>query len=92
MQFSAYLSGPLPEVAPHKLSRTLAMAALRCGLARKIGQNAVQIVNGMSIRQVKDYLRGTGTGPAQIERINPPGYHCLPYTFPLPYDLLRHYQ
>jgi len=90
MQFSVYLSGPLPEAAPHKLSRTLAMAALRCGLVRQIGQNAVQIVNGMSIRQVKDYLRGTGSG--EIERINPPGYHCLPYTYPLPLHILEHYQ
>lgn len=91
MQFSAYLSGPLPEKAPHKLSRVLAELAVDCRIARKIGQNAIQIVNGMTIRQVKDYLRGCASRP-EIERLNPPTYHVLPYTYPLPLHILEHYQ
>jgi hypothetical protein len=55
------------------------------GLARKVGLRAIQITSGMSIRQVKEYLRGSGV-------LNPPTYHCLPYTYPLPAAILERYQ
>lgn len=89
MQFSAYLQGPLPEKAPHRISHVLALEAVRRGLARKIGLRAIQILSGMTIRELKDYLRGSS---AAIESINPPGYHVLPYTYPLPLHILEHYQ
>jgi hypothetical protein len=89
MQFQAYLSGPLPEKAPHRISHVLALEAVKRGLARKVGLRAIQILSGMSIRELKDYLRGSS---GLLERINPPGYHCLPYTYPLPFHILEHYQ
>ena len=67
----------------------LALEAVKRGLARKVGLRAIQILSGMSIREVKDYLRGSFT---KCEVINPPGYHVLPYTYPLPLHILEHYQ
>ena len=90
MQFSVYLKGPLTEVAPHRIPRSLALLALHHGIVRQIGQNSVQMIGNTSIRDLKNVLRGTSD--RKIPRLNPPAYHTLPYTYPLSYSILRHYQ
>jgi hypothetical protein len=92
MQYSVYLKGQsLSEEAPHRASRGLATLAVALLMARKVGQNAIQLTRDVSWKDAKRLMRG-GVDPDDTGALNAPGYHTLPYTYPLPYDLLRSYQ
>jgi hypothetical protein len=92
MQFYVYLKAQsLSEEAPHRSPRALASMAVTRNMARIVGQNAIQLTRDMSWKEVKRILRG-GCDPDDSGRLNPPTYHTLPYTYPLPLDLLRSYQ
>ena len=55
-----------------------------------IGQNAIQLTVGSSWKELKAWLRGYRAD--RPEPINPHGYFTLPYTYPLPYHVLKCYQ
>lgn len=87
MQFSVHLK---EESTPkHKCSRTLANHAVNLGLARKIGQNAIQLIRAHSWKDAKTEINRTLTG---THILNSPGYHTPAYTYPLSYEFLRTYQ
>ncbi|SRR5579871_2458426 len=89
MQWTVHLKGQsLSEQPPHKSSKILALAAIDSDLAVKCGQNAIQLKTNRTWKEVKALLRGS---PAERHMLNAPTYHTLPYTYPLPYHLLRCY-
>lgn len=90
MQWTVRLKGQtLSDTPPHKSSRILALAAIDADLAVKCGQNAIQLKTNRTWKEVKALLRGN---PAERHMLNAPNYHVLPYTYPLPYHLLKSYQ
>jgi hypothetical protein len=92
VQFSVYLKGQsTTEQAPHRSSRSLANLAVLKRFARQVGQNAIQLTRDISWKEVKRLLRG-GADPDDSGVLNAPTYHVLPYTYPLPYHMLKSYE
>lgn len=90
MQFSVYLKSQnafhIGSVAPHSCSRKLADALVLRGIARKVGQNAIQLLRDITWQQAKQLI------PKACPILNSPGYHTPAYTYPLSYEFLRTYQ
>jgi hypothetical protein len=88
MQFSVQLRKPDSSKPMAHASRKWAEAAILADLAVKTGQNSIQLtILGMTWPEAKSIMRGK---PGTLNA--PDSYHCLPYTYPLPYEMLRHYR
>jgi len=68
LRFSVYLktSEVLPEKADHECSRQLAVKAVLGRYARKVGQNAIQLLHDNTWQWVKQALRGEAPRPAKL--------------------------
>ena len=88
VQFSVYLRNQdSPDPISHT-SRNWAERAISADLAVKIGQNSIRLtISGMKWAGAKALMRGR---PDTLNAAD--SYHCLPHTFPLPYEILRHYR
>jgi len=95
VQFSVYLLDQNPfhlgTVAPHSCTRKIAEWMLQRGVARKTGQNAIQLMRDITWKQAKS-LMPKKSSPDDHGVLNKEGYHTPCYTYPLPYEILRHYQ
>lgn len=95
MQFSVYLlqqdAFNIGTVPPHSCSRKNADWFVLRGIARRVGQNAIQLVRDISWKQAKELLPKKAN-PDDFGILNQEGYHTVPYTYPLPYEILRHYR
>lgn len=93
MRISVYLKGqdPLHDETPHTASRDMAAGMVACCLVRPVGQNAVQIVNGMSWKELKSYFRGERVDATMTPHLLPPLDWYMPWT-DLPEWLIRCYR
>lgn len=68
MRFSVYLktSEVLSGKPDHECSRPLALRALTARYARKVGQNAIQLIHDNTWQHVKAALRGEAPRPAKL--------------------------
>lgn len=93
MRISVYLKQQdhLTEYPPHATSRNVAFAVVAMGLARVIGQNAIQLSSLAEWRDIKNKIRALRNDSGVYSGLLPPLDFYMPWT-DLPYWLHRLYQ
>jgi hypothetical protein len=91
MRISVYLKeqDPLQDSASHKSSRGTALCLIAIGVARRVGQNAVQLTRDMTWKEAKNLLRGTTIQPDTWNLLPPLDWY-YPWT-DLPLWMIRAY-
>ncbi len=93
LPFSVYLKSQnvLADTAPHTASRLLAKLIIASRLARRVGQNSLQLTTDEPWGSIKLRARGQSR-KVPIPLLLAPLDFYLPANYPLPYSLLRHYE
>lgn len=95
MRISVYLKEQdyLVTQAAHRTSRSVAYLVIAMGMARVVGQNAIQLSTEATWRELKNKMRGTDaqiTESGEIWALLPPLDFYMPWT-DLPLWLLKIY-